>query len=228
MFNDNVQTQVIGTLHIKDKETGETLVKKRNAIHPGNMAYVIASSLAGSSLSIVDLDVPPSINWMAFGNGGSSSTTTLSYRSPRISEIYDELPYISSTSALYSKTYHQKTNNTVYFPGQDMGDGEIVPNRTSKINFRVEMSHDDYEAMQREVNPNITTPLTDSSTDTTSVNAFTFDEIGLVAGFEQVANDKIELVEDKSLLVTHVTFHPVLLSANRTIVIDYTITIQVS
>jgi len=30
------------------------------------------------------------------------------------------------------------------------------------------------------------------------------------------------------LMLTHVTFHPVLLSANRTIVIDYTITIQLS
>ena len=224
MFNDNVQTQVIGTLHIKDKETGETLVKKRNAIHPGNMAYVIASSLAGSSLSIVDLDVPPSINWMAFGNGGSSSTTTLSYRSPRISEVYDELPMTTSFSSLYSKTYQQQTNNTVYFPGQDMGDGETIPNRTSKINFRVEVDHSAYEAIQRETNPNISTPLTDSSTDKLSVDAFTFDEIGLVSGVSEDGR----LVEDKSLMVTHVTFHPVLLSANRTIVIDYTITIQVS
>jgi hypothetical protein len=211
MFNDNVQTQVIGTLHIKDKETGETLVKKRNAIHPGNMAYVIASSLAGSPTNVNEFGAAPHINWMAFGNGGSSSTTTLSYRSPRISEIYDELPITSSFSTLYSKTYQQKTINTVYFPGQDMGDGEIV-------------DHSSYEAMQRETNPNITTPLTDSSTDKLSVDAFTFDEIGLVSGVSE--NER--LIEDKSLLVTHVTFHPVLLSANRTIVIDYTITIQIS
>jgi len=224
MFNDNVQTQVIGTLHITDKETGETLVKKRNAIHPGNMAYVMASSLAGSPTNVNEFGASPHINWMAFGNGGSSSTTTLSYRSPRISEIYDELPITSSFSALYSKTYQQKTINTVYFPGQDMGDGEIVPNRTSKIKFRVEVDHSAYEAMQRETNPNISTPLTDSSTDKLSVDAFTFDEIGLVSGVSE--NER--LIEDKSLLVTHVTFHPVLLSANRTIVIDYTITIQVS
>lgn len=224
MFNDNVQTQVIGTLRIFDKDTGETLVKKRNAIHPGNMAYVIASSLAGSSVSVNDLGAPPTINWMAFGNGGSSSTTTLSYRSPRISEIYDELPITTSSSALYAKTYQQKTTNTVYFPGQDMGDGEVVPNRTSRIKFRVEVDHAGYEAIQQEINPNISTPLTDSSTDTTSVNAFTFDEIGLLAGHD--TNEK--LVEDKSLMVTHVTFHPVLLSANRTIVVDYTITIQIS
>lgn len=220
MFNDNVQTQVIGTLHIKDKETGETLVKKRNAIHPGNMAYVIASSLAGSSASVNELGAPPSINWMAFGNGGSSSTTTLSYRSPRISNIYDELPITASTSALYAKTYQQQTINTVFFPGQDMGDGEVVPDRTSRIKFRVEVDHAGYEKIQ-----GISAPLTDSSDDIDSVDVYTIDEIGLLAG-EDDGNDN--LVEDKSLLVTHVTFHPVLLSANRTIVIDYTITIQIS
>ena len=228
MFNDNVQTQVIGTLHIRDKETGETLVKKRNAIHPGNMAYVIASSLAGSNTSVGDEGVAPTINWMGFGNGGSSSTTTLSYRSPRISEVYDELPMTTSFSSLYAKTYQQKTTNTVYFPGQEMDDGEVVPNRTSKINFRVEVDHAAYEAIQQETNPNISTPQTDSNPDNRddilSIDAFTFDEIGLISGVEE--NER--LVEDKSLMMTHVTFHPVLLSANRTIVIDYTVTIQVS
>ena len=43
-----------------------------------------------------------------------------------------------------------------------------------------------------------------------------------------VVDENDKLVEDKSLMVTHVTFHPVLLSANRTIVVDYTITIQIS
>ena len=44
------------------------------------------------------------------------------------------------------------------------------------------MSHSQYEAMQQLIDPTIQTPVTDSSTDTDSVNAFTFDEIGLLAG----------------------------------------------
>jgi kynurenine formamidase len=86
------------------------------------------------------------------------------------------------------------------------------------------MSHDDYETMQQQSDPTISTPATDSSTDTDSVTAFTFDEIGLLAGVTTPTG----LDETKTLMVTHVTFHPVLLSANRTIVIDYTITIQLS
>lgn len=225
MFNDKINSQVIGTLSIYDKDSGTILVKKKNAIHPGNMAYVLACALSGSSTSVNQGNDSPYIDWMAFGNGGSQSGTTISYRSPNVSEIYDELAMTSSTSKLYSKTYQQKTNNTVYFPGEDMGDGEVVPNRTAKINFKVELSHDAYEDMQQLEDPSISTPETDSSTDTKSVDAFTFDEIGLIAG---VTDGIGELVEDKSLMMTHVTFHPVLLSKNRTIVIDYTITIQVS
>ena len=223
MFNDSIQTQVIGTLKIFDKDTGETLVKKRNAIHPGNMAYIIASALSGNETSVNVGGNPPKINWMAFGNGGTSSTTTLSYRSPKISEIYDGLPLSSSSSRLYSKTYQQQLiQNRVYAPGEEMDDGELVPNRTAKVKFRVDVSHTDYEDMVK-LDKGISLPNTDSNNDAATVTAYTIDEIGLIS-----ASEGSEMIEDKSLLVTHVTFHPVLLSANRTIVVDYTITIQIS
>lgn len=224
MFKDKINVQAIGTLKISDKDTGTVLVDKRNAIHPGNMAYVLASALGGKPASVNSSGDAPYINWMAFGNGGSSSTTTLSYRSPRVFTTYDGLPITSSNSTLYSKTYQQEVVTTVYAPGEDMGGGVEVPENTSKVNFKVEMSHAQYEAMQQLIDPTIQTPVTDSSTDTDSVTAFTFDEIGLLAGVTTPTG----LDETKSLMVTHVTFHPVLLSANRTIVIDYTITIQLS
>ena len=86
------------------------------------------------------------------------------------------------------------------------------------------MSHNDYESMLQLTDPTVSTPETDSSTDANSVAAFTFDEIGLLSGVTNAG----ELQEEKTLMLTHVTFHPVLLSANRTIVIDYTVTIQLS
>ena len=224
MFKDNIQAQVVGMLKISDVETGKVLVDKKNAIHPGNMAYVLACGLAGQPTSVNGTGTSPFINWMAFGNGGSSSTTTLSYRSPRVFTTYDGLPITSSNSTLYSKTYQQEVVSTVFAPGEDMGGGNLVPDNTSKVNFKVEMSHSEYEAMQQLQDPSITTPETDSSTDTTSVTAFTFDEIGLMAGVSTPSG----MDETKTLMVTHVTFHPVLLSANRTIVVDYTITVQLS
>lgn len=220
MINEHIESQVIGTLKITDKESGTVLVEKRNAIHPGNMAYVLASALAGMPTDINAGGTAPHISWMAFGNGGSTSTTTLSYRSPQVFGYYDQEPMTSSMSTLYSKKYQQRTENTVYFPGQDLGDDEVVPNNTSKVNFRVEIDHRQFADMNGETVP---------ENDTAVAPTFTIDEIGLLSGALLTdTGDWSDLDEDKSLMLTHVTFHPVLLSANRTIVIDYTVTIQIS
>jgi len=218
MFKDLIQSQVIGTLKIYDKDSGDVLVQKKNAIHPGNMAYVLASALAGKPTSVNGSGDAPHINWMQFGNGGSVSTTTLSYKSPRVNSTYDGYPISSSSSSLYVPKYEQLTTNTVYYPGEDMG-GEIVPNNTAKVKFTVDISHADYQSAVI-LTGGGSIPANDSLTD----DDYTFDEIGLLAG----VTDSGDLTKEKTLMLTHVTFHPVLLSANRTIVIDYTVTIQIS
>jgi hypothetical protein len=219
MFKDTVKSQVVGTLKIYDKESGDVLVQKKNAIHPGNMAYVMASAMAGKATSVNSAGNAPSINWMQFGSGGSTSTTTLSYRSPRVYPTYDQLAITASNSSLYVPKYEQLTTNTVYYPGEDMGAGVIVPNNTSKVKFSVNLTHADYATAVGE-----SIPSSDSSASSAQVEAFTFDEIGLMAG----VTDSGALDKTKTLMLTHVTFHPVLLAANRTIVIDYTVTIQIS
>ena len=219
MFKDLIQSQVIGTLKIYDKDSGDVLVQKKNAIHPGNMAYVLASALAGKPTSVNGSGDAPYINWMQFGNGGSVSTTTLSYKSPRVNSTYDELAITASNSSLYTPMYEQLTTNTVYFPGEDMGAGEIVPSNTAKVNFSVNLTHADYQSAVILTGGGLI-PANDSLTD----DDYTFDEIGLLAG----VTDSGDLTKEKTLMLTHVTFHPVLLSANRTIVIDYTVTIQIS
>jgi len=219
MFKDTIKSQVIGTLKIYDKESGDVLVQKKNAIHPGNMAYVMASAMAGTATSVNSSGNAPSINWMQFGSGGSTSTTTLSYRSPRVYPTYDQLAITASNSSLYVPKYEQLTTNTVYYPGEDMGAGAIVPNNTSKVKFSVNLTHADYATAVGE-----SIPSSDSSASSAQVEAFTFDEIGLMAG----VTDSGALDKTKTLMLTHVTFHPVLLAANRTIVIDYTVTIQIS
>ena len=216
MFKDVIQSQVIGTLKIYDKDSGEVLVQKKNAIHPGNMAYVLASAMAGKPTSVNSSGDAPHINWMQFGKGGSVSTTTLSYKSPRVNSTYDELAVTASNSSLYTPTYEQETANTVSFPGQDIG-GVLVPNNTAKVNFSVNISHADYATAVGGSIP---------ANDSVVAPDYTFDEIGLLAGVRNSGATTLD--RTKTLMLTHVTFHPVLLSANRTIVIDYTVTIQIS
>ena len=63
--DESGKVQMEGHILIKDKNTGEVLVDKKNAIHFGNMAYTIASALSHHNLN------DSGIYWMGFGNGGS-------------------------------------------------------------------------------------------------------------------------------------------------------------
>ena len=57
------------------------------------------------------------------------------------------------------------------------------------------MSHSQYETMQQLIDPTIQTSVTDSSTDTDSVTAFTFDEIGLLAGVSTPGLDENKIFD---------------------------------
>ena len=61
--NDTGNVHMEGHVLITDKKTGEVLVDKKNAIHFGNMAYVIASALSHHTLN------DSGIYHMGFGNG---------------------------------------------------------------------------------------------------------------------------------------------------------------
>ena len=56
-------------------------------------------------------------------------------------------------------------------------------------------------------------------------DTYTIDEIALVAGVADTSG--INFDENTATMITHVTFHPILVSKNRNIVVDYTITIQI-
>ena len=58
-----------GHILIRDKETGEELVNKRNAIHYGNMANLIANALNNAQGAYV--------HYMAFGNGAYETGANL-------------------------------------------------------------------------------------------------------------------------------------------------------
>ena len=88
--NDNIVDEaglnVSGHILITDKETGEELVNKRNAIHYGNMARVVALALKNADNEY--------INFIAYGSGGTSVDTsgkvsTLGYAEPSGQELFD-------------------------------------------------------------------------------------------------------------------------------------------
>jgi len=93
--NDYAGLSMSGHILIRDKETGEELINKRNAIHYGNMANIVANALNNAAGAY--------IHYMAFGNGATSVDTSgrVVYKTPRVSEAYE------SGANLYSRTYYK-------------------------------------------------------------------------------------------------------------------------
>ena len=97
---DNLGLNVSGHIVIKDLDTGEELVNKRNAIHYGNMAYIVAQALNGFNTENAFIDR------IAFGNGATSVDTAgkILYKTPRVSESYE------NSAGLYSITFDKRLN----------------------------------------------------------------------------------------------------------------------
>tara|TARA_B100000459_G_C8598686_1_gene211097 strand:+ start:11842 stop:12486 length:645 start_codon:yes stop_codon:yes gene_type:complete len=97
---DNVGLNVSGHILIKDKDTGEVLVDKRNAIHYGNMAYIVAQALNGFNTENAFIDR------IAFGNGATSVDTAgkILYKTPKVNEAYE------NSAGLYSRTFEKRLN----------------------------------------------------------------------------------------------------------------------
>ena len=148
---DEAGLNVSGHILIRDKESGEELVNKRNAIHYGNMARVVALALKNADNEY--------INFIAYGSGGTSVDTAgkVIYKNPRVSESFD------SSASLYNRTFQksfttQDDNNKIeVIHGASYSDLKI----TSTLGFAEPSGQD----------------LFDTSTD--NEGDFVFDELGL-------------------------------------------------
>lgn len=197
-IRDDASLDVTGHVLIRDKDTGEELVNKRNAIHYGNMANLIANALNNAQGA--------HINYMAFGNGATSVDTTgkVIYKTPRVSEAFE------SGANMYSRTYQKVIYNT----GTETDRIEIVPG-PSYTDIRMTCTLGYSEPNDQD--------LFDSST--TNEGDYIFDEMSI---FSFPADNSNEVPINTSSMLTHVIFHPVQKSQNRIIEIVYTIRIQLT
>lgn len=98
---DYLKLNIIGHVLIKDVNTGEVILNRRNAIHRENMSYAIASVLANSN------DVNQNsgfVHQISFGNGGVviDSGGNVLYNTPNV---------IDQTAGLYNTTYSKTISN---------------------------------------------------------------------------------------------------------------------
>ncbi|SRR6056297_484794 len=100
---DQLKLHVEGHVLIRDFDTGEVLLNRRNAIHRENMSYAIASALSNTTGVNGFLGF---IQSMAFGNGGVivDGSGNITYNAVNITSVVDEL---------YNQTYIKNVNSTV-------------------------------------------------------------------------------------------------------------------
>lgn len=152
-------------------DLGNVLLDKSNAVHPQNMARVIARALANEGKS--------SIYRVAFGNGGTTTSAggVITYNSPNDGQAPD---LVGWQSRLYNETYSEIIDDQSPMLGS--GD-KAVPNQdpasTGLAGPGVRSSEQGLTSLVTiDVTLNPSEPIGQGAT-VTSENAFLFDELGL-------------------------------------------------
>ena len=188
--------KIQGFVKITDRNTGEVLVDKKNAVNYENISIAMANTLGDQGYG--------AIYKMAFGNGGSAvdPTGVITYLPPNVT---------GQNATLYNQTYSKIVDqaaaanldpannnmNVLHTPGNPYSDILV----TCLLDYGEPAGQ---QAFDNSTNFN---------------GQYVFDELGLQCTTS--AGNTTDL-----LLITHVIFHPVQKSLNRQIQIDYTLRIQ--
>ena len=150
------KTKIKGHVLVKDKNTGEVLCDKFNAVHPQNMAKVLARGLAN--------EPNQQIFQIALGNGGTyiDSTQSIVYNSPNI---------VGISADLYNTTYTEVVddgNSGVGIGNSVISQAAPSPDISSLVICTIQLSANE--------------PAGQATTDGVTTNPdslYTFDELGL-------------------------------------------------
>lgn len=207
---DNLTVNVDGHVKIWDPETQEIFVDKHNAINSEAMSVLIADAMSGKNASY--------ISEMHFGNGGTAidETGNITYRDVTV----------SLENGIIATLF-----NATYFKVVDA----LSIDNTEPLNNKVETSHTQglnytdviITCTLNKDEPAIGSPFNLTSVDQADFDTasdfdgeFIFDELGLKSRSE--SGDLGD-----GILLSHIVFHPVQKSKNRTIQVVYTLRIRI-
>ena len=217
---DTSTANIKGHITIADAETGDILVDKPNAIHFGNISTKIAEALIGKPSSF--------IAYMAFGNGGVTvdNTGQIIYNEPNVSNTKVPSAQLYNTAFVYEIKNYNADNQSNATRDANTGGGV---NNYEDITIVVTLTSD-------MPNNQMLIDIADGSNGETATNTdFVFNEIALYTGVKNKGNltDPSDITgfltdtsENRPTMITHVVFHPVQKSQNRTLEITYKLRIQ--
>ncbi len=242
-----IRGSIQGFVKIIDKDTGEVVLDTHNDVLYGNMSVALAHALIGNSDSF--------LYYIAFGNGGAyvGPTGTISYK-PSLGGAGSLIK--NPTANLYNTIYVKKLSNDATSPdplSRAYIATENYATNYEDIIVDVTLSYSEppigitaSQTIQQLALDNSTFVGTNSATTGDfDPNTLVFNEIGLFAGSDNIfANDVTQTVAEvdtfdatlpnfsnvpgatSKLMLTHVIFHPIQKSANRSLEIIYTLRIQ--
>lgn len=198
---------------VPDENTGRIRLDKFNAVHNKNMATLIARGLSNSQFGSVGNH---QIFGIGLGNGGSTVDS--------MSQITFSPPNVSGTGArLYNQTYFEVVDEQqASVPaGNSVTYQQSTTDNTSIVIITATIAAGEPTGQN----------LTDTPPDPNFNSEYSFDELGLFSSgsISPATGDfTYTTVPTDSLLLTHIIFSPILKTANRELVITYSLTVSVS
>lgn len=220
-MQETFKTLISGHVQVKDKETGEVLLDKNNAIHPKNMASAIARGLSGAPNALIFK--------MKLGNRGTYIDGT--------QQIIFNPPITSGDDAdLYNPTYVEIVDDGSISVG--VGNSTTFTNIPASTSTRVIVtcvisSNEGFtNATDTGTAGQISLPgggnTGSGDTASNAANPFFFDELGLFTKQTSGETGADLLDGTGEMMLSHLIFSPIEHTGNRELVIVYTLTISVS
>ena len=204
---DRAAVKFASRVIIEDVNTGEVFLDDCNAVHPENLAYIIARGLANQNKSHI---------WkVAVGNGGSYVDTT--------GALHFNIPNTIGTNAeLYNETYSENADAV----GNSVTAMASTTDVTSLVEVIFTIAPDEPGSGQLLSDGQLLSNIQEpddahlaGNINNSSGYAFEFDELGLFAESDDI---------NQPYLLTHIVFHPIAKTQNRNLRLRYTLTISVS
>lgn len=218
---DNFKFDIKGHLKIKDLNTGDMIVDKPNAIHYGNISTKLAEAFIGKPSSF--------ITYMAFGNGGVTidGTGIISYKTPNVDSTKVPTAQLYNTTFIYEITNYNSDGQTDLNRETNVGNGI---GSFEDIEIRLVLDKDIPDTQMLIDQGNVVNDESEFAN-----TEYVFNEIALYTGLknkgniieqEQIQDFVNSSSDDDPTMITHVVFHPVQKSANRSLEITYILRIQ--
>lgn len=202
-MNNDFTTRVMGHVKIADADTGEVLLDKQNAIHSQNMARVLARGLAHEASSWVYA--------IQLGNGGThiDGGGNISFMQPNV---------IGVGATLYNATYA----TTV--------DASVISNTTNSVTSNASPAPSLTSTVTVSVLLDSALPIGQAANDGITTNpdsTYTFDELALFT----TINAENPAITPSNLtggsMLSMLVFSPIEKTANRNLILTYTLTLSV-